>query len=49
MNTGARGLQTIFNPINRALLREMRSKDYPCLEITIDLVESLQEAKVRRY
>ena len=49
MNTGARGLQTIFNPINRALLRDIKSKDSPNVEITMDLINSLQEDKVRRY
>ena len=48
-NTGARGLQTIFNPISRALMREIRSKECKEINLTIELIEKLQKQNIRRY
>ena len=48
-NTGARGLQTIFNPISRALMREIRDNNTKEIHLTIELIDKLQHQNIRRY
>lgn len=49
MNTGARALQTVFSPIQRSIARQILSGNELDIEISMEMVKSLQKLNVRSY
>lgn len=49
MSTGARALSVIFNPITRALMRKIRSKDEAVITLSPELVSLVKEQRRRSY